>query len=81
MKTQALPLNLPDFIEADVDDGDGFAHNVRYFLTLNRTAFGDWSAAYKEYESGTVLMSINHADTLEEIALRLGAKVTRYNKA
>lgn len=76
MKAQALPLDLPDYIEVRDDDAPR-----RYFLTLNRSAKGNWSAAYKEYENHEAICYINDADTLEEIATRLEHKLERYHKA
>jgi len=76
MKAQALPLDLPDYIE--VSDGD--AEPLRYFLTINRTAVANWSAAYKEFDDNNILLAINYADTLEEIATRLGGKLERHAK-
>lgn len=75
MKAQALPLDLPDYIEVADDDTP-----LRYFLTINRTALANWSAAYKEFDDNAVLLAINNADTLEEIAIRLRYKLQRLKK-
>lgn len=79
MKAEALPLDLPDYIEvANPDDNDNAPG--RYFLAINRTAKANWSAAYMEFEFRSILLSINDADTLEEIATRLRFKLQRHKK-
>jgi hypothetical protein len=84
MTAQSLPLTLPDYIEilpaADDSSSTPQVGHGRYFLTLNRTVRGQWSAAYKEFENGNALCYINDADTLEEVHTRLAMKLKRYHK-
>lgn len=55
-----------------------------YFLTVSRDLFGKWSAGYIAFtddgESVNPELFINSADTLDEVVIRMTAKLARYNK-
>lgn len=56
---------------------------VRYFLAVNRDAYGCWSAAYVDFEEGDVLDNLyfNDAANLTEVAIRMKAKLDRWKHA
>lgn len=71
-----LVEQLPAFIEVELD---GFDEPRKFFLAVNKTSVHNtWSAAYTEFQSGANILSINHCENLNEVAIRLSARVTRY---
>lgn len=65
--------SLPHFVECDDCD-------LKHFLSVNRDAYGRWSAGYIAYDEDGErgILCINDAETLVEVAIRLSAKLKRY---
>ena len=55
---------------------------LRHFLTVNRASDGTWSAGYIAYadDGERVVLPINDAENLDEVALRLSIRLKRWNK-
>lgn len=71
-----LVEQLPAFIDAQLDDS---AEPHRFFLSINKTSVRNtWSAAYVDYQTDQHMLGINYCDSLDEVALRLEARIKRY---
>lgn len=75
-----LVENLPAFIEGAVIAPLGMSYISHYHLTFNKDDNGRWSAGYMHYDSGRVMLAINNADSLEEVAIRLNGRLERYTR-
>jgi hypothetical protein len=80
---------LPHYIEDDIEYEDGTIRTWKFFLSINRDFEGRWSCGYVHYASDEVeddtemvipQLFFNSADSLEEIAVRMDAKVKRFKK-
>ena len=71
--TDTLLETLPDYIGCR---GCG----TKYFLTINRTTKGTWSASYMEFGEGNCVAVLNNCEDLEEMVARMQAKVGRFLK-
>jgi hypothetical protein len=72
-------LNIEE-LPSYVTDGD-----TRYFLTINRDVYGQWSAAYLAYDEDAPAEApfapMNGCATLAELATRMEAKLNRYRRS
>lgn len=50
----------------------------RYFLAINRDAFGSWSAAYINFQTQDCVCDINDSKTLDEVSIRMQGKLKRF---
>lgn len=67
---------IPDWIE----DED---HDMKFFLTINKTLDGTWSAGYFAFDEdgiGHAIIGLNSFATLDEIPTRLHYAIERYKK-
>jgi hypothetical protein len=71
---------LPAFIEGTVVLPDGSTHISHYHLTMNKDDNAQWSAGYLHYDSGRIILAVNDADNLDEIAIRLRGRLERWIK-
>lgn len=53
----------------------------RYYLSINKDLYGQWSTAYVSYETGETLENLwfNSSKNLTEAAIRMRAKLKRWN--
>lgn len=59
----------------------GYDAPATFFLTINKTKGNNtWSAGYQDFHTGMILLGINDADTLEEVAIRLAGRLQRYRR-
>lgn len=58
---------------------------TRYFLTINRDIYGQWSAAYLAYNEDIPAEApfppMNGCASLDELATRMEAKLKRYKES
>lgn len=69
---------LPAFVEGVAVQDDGIAYVTHFHLTINRGDDLRWSAGYVNFDTARILLAINNAETLDEIALRLSGRLDRY---
>lgn len=69
---------MPAFIEAQLD-GDG--ELATFYLMINKTRVRNtWSASYHDYQTGRTLFGVNDCDNLNEVAIRLGGRLRRWQQ-
>lgn len=56
----------------------GYTEPAKFYMTINKTARNQWSAGYQDYETLRILLAVNNCDSLEEVAIRLAARLDRY---
>lgn len=80
---------LPHFIKHEIEYEDGSVVTWKFFLQVSRDAYGKWSIGYVHYASDEVeddtdmvipQLYFNGADTLKEVAIRMNAKLGRFEK-
>lgn len=80
---------LPAYINHDVEYENGEVLTWKFFLSVNRDAYGKWSVGYVHFKSDEVEddaemvipeLFFNSADTLSEVAFRMKRKLERFNK-
>lgn len=84
--------DLPHFIEHEIEYDNGTVITWKFFFQINRDAYGKWSVGYVHYAGDELIngepdvemaipqLFFNSADTLQEIAIRMSAKLGRYEK-
>ena len=88
--------DLPHFIEEEIEYDNGEVIKWKFFLSINRDLYGKWSVGYVHYpgsseedelpggEPDTEMvipqLFFNSADNLQEVAMRMKAKVERWDK-
>lgn len=85
--------DLPHFIEHEIEYENGEVLTWKFFLSINRDSEGKWSCGYVHYASDELTpdgepdtemaipqLFFNSADNLDEIAIRMKAKIERYRK-
>lgn len=77
--------DLPPYFNRNVELDDGSVRNYRFFLNINRDLTGKWSCGYVKFgdeDTGEMVIPnlfTNSSDTIEEVAVRMAAKVKRFN--
>jgi hypothetical protein len=64
--------DLPNFIECPDCE-------TPYFLNLNKTIDGMWSAGYVNFEDGAAIIGLNDC-TLEDLPARMSYAIARYEQ-
>lgn len=60
---------------------EGYDAPATFFLCINKTkAHNTWSAGYTDFQTGRTLLGINNCESLDEVAIRMNARVKRYLK-
>lgn len=78
--------DLPHYIDHTIVYEDETEQTYKFFLTINRDAFGQWSCGYvrfsTEEESEMVIPELvtNSSKNLAEAATRMKAKLERFHK-
>lgn len=84
--------DLPHFIEHEIEYAEGTVIKWNFFLNINRQSDGKWAVGYVHYPSDELIegepdtemvipqLFFNSADNLNEIAIRMTAKLERYEK-
>jgi len=73
-----LVEDLPAYIMGTVPGYGDNSPSHHYHLTINKDDNQQWSAGYMHYDTGRIILAINNADTLEEVAVRLNGRIDRY---
>lgn len=84
--------DLPHFIEHDIEYEDGTVITWKFFLSVNRDSYGKWSVGHVHYPGDELIgdepdremvipqLFFNSADNLKEIAVRMRAKIDRFDR-
>lgn len=78
--------DLPYYIDHEIEYDDGQILEHKFFLSINRDSYGKWSCGYvafasEEHEEFAIPQLVtNSSDTLDEIAIRMSAKINRFRK-
>jgi hypothetical protein len=78
--------DLPSYIYHDIEMDDGTIKEYCFFLSINRDAYGKWSCGYVSFaddehdEFAIPQLVTNNSDTITEAAVRMAAKIKRFNK-
>lgn len=81
--------DLPPYLYHDIydDDDPAIVKTYPFFLSVSRDLQGKWSCGYVSYadefhdEFAIPQLVTNSSDNLHEVAIRMDAKLARYNKS
>lgn len=81
--------DLPHFINHDIEYDNGAVITWKFFLSINRDSEGRWACGYVHYASDEIeddsemaipQLFFNSAESLDEVAVRMSAKLERFKK-